>query len=76
MKLRNFQSENLVVDYIRFNFKDLKKDKKTDLGNYLFDLGFNSYYTDQKYQNPFREVILIHPRNQYEVDFIENVNSY
>ena len=41
MKLVNFQSENLVVDYISFNITGCKDPKP--IATYLFDsFGFNS----------------------------------
>ena len=49
----SFESEDLVVDFITFNFDSFNESIKTDISNYFFELGFNSYTVDKKYQNPY-----------------------
>lgn len=39
MKIFDLKSENLVVDYLSFNFQKLEDSKQTELANYLFDIG-------------------------------------
>jgi hypothetical protein len=39
----NFDSQNIVVDYITFKFQFLNLSQQTELTNYLSKLGFNSY---------------------------------
>ena len=53
----NFESENLTVDYITFNFERFNESRKADLINYFSKLGFNSYDTDRKYRNAFDKLI-------------------
>lgn len=53
----NFESENLTVDYITFNFERFNGSRKADLINYFSKLGFNSYDTDRKYRNAFDKLI-------------------
>ena len=42
MKPLNFESENLVVDWISFKFQHLDNFTKTEIANYLLKIGFNS----------------------------------
>ena len=47
-----FESENLVVDWISFKFQHLDKFTETEITNYLFKLGFNSYQESGKLVKP------------------------
>jgi ribosomal protein S24E len=66
----NFESENLVVDYITFKFQDLDNLHQTRIANYLFKLGFNSYKESGKLGKPIKESILVNFKNQFEVCFV------
>lgn len=72
----SFESEDLVVDYITFNFDSFNESIKTDISNYFFELGFNSYTVDRKYRNPYDEVIKYDPRNTYNIKFVKNINAH
>jgi len=71
----NFETENLVVDYITFKFQHLEDSTKTKIANYLFKIGFNSYQESGKLAKPFKEPIFVNSKNQFQVCFVEN-NSY
>lgn len=71
----NFQTENLVVDYISFKFQDLEDSTKTKIANYLFKIGFNSYQESGKLAKPIKEPIFVNSKNQFEVCFVGD-NSY
>ncbi len=71
----SFESENLVVDYISFKFQHLDKFTQTEITNYLFKLGFNSYQESGKLAKPIKESILVSSKNQFEVCFVGD-NSY
>lgn len=71
-----FESEGLTVDYITFNFEQLNESQKTDLINYFYKLGFNSYKTDRKYRNAFDQPIKSNLKNLYQIKFIKNINPH
>lgn len=71
----NFESENLVVDYISLKFQHLDKFIQTKITNFLFKLGFNSYQESGKLAKPIKESILVSSKNQFEVCFVGD-NSY
>ena len=52
-----FESENLVVDYISFKFQHLDEFIETEITNYLFKLGFNSYQESGKLAKPVKELV-------------------
>ena len=54
----NFDSINLVVDYITFKFQHLKSTTKTKIVNYLFKIGFNSYQESGKLAKPIKNLFL------------------
>ena len=62
-----FASEKLFVDYITFNFERLNENRKVDLINYFYKLGFNSYDTAKKYRNTFDKPIKYNSKNLYYV---------
>jgi len=55
----NFEFENLIVDWISFKFQHLNKFTETEITNYLFKLGFNSYQESGKLAKPIKESILV-----------------
>ena len=71
-----FESEGLTVDYITFNFERLDQNRKTDLINYFYKLGFNSYDIDRKYRNAFHESIKYNSKNLYQIKFIKNITAH
>ena len=69
-----FESENLTVDYVTFNFEQLNQSRKADLINYFYKLGFNSYDTDRKYRNLiWYKFIKFNSKNLYQIKFIRNI---
>jgi len=70
MQLLSFQSQNLVVDYISFKFKELDNTTKKQIANYLLNIGFNSYQKSGKLAKPIKEPILVSSKNQFEVRFV------
>ena len=38
-KLLNFNNQKLIVDWISFKFQYLSSQQKTEIANYLFELG-------------------------------------
>lgn len=44
----NFQSEKIDVNWISFKFQSLEIKSQSNLVNYLFELGFNSYVQSGK----------------------------
>lgn len=75
MRVLNFESENLVVDWISFKFQYLEDSTKTKIANYLFKMGFNSYQESGKLAKPIKESILVSSKNKFEVRFVLD-NSY
>ena len=73
-KTLNFQSQNLVVDYLTFKFQELHCDQNK-IANYLLDLGFNSYKQSGKLVKPIKENIFVNDNNKFAVLFV-NDNSY
>ena len=69
-KTWNFQSQNLVVDYLTFKFQDLDNLHQTKIANYLLKLGFNSYKESGKLAKPIKEPILVNSKNQFQVCFV------
>jgi hypothetical protein len=68
-----FQSNNLLVDYISFKCQSSNQSTKTEVANYLFNLGFNSYQESRKLAKPTRHPIFVDFKNNFEVCFlIEN----
>ena len=70
MKSLNFQSQNLVVDYISFKFQHLDNLKQTKVANYLFKIGFNSYQESGRLAKPIKEPIFVQFKNKFEVFFV------
>ena len=71
-----FESQDLNVDYITFNFEKLNKNTKIDLINYFYNIGFNAYETDRKYRNAFDEPIKYSFNNLYQIKFIRNISQH
>ena len=71
MKLLNFQSQKLVVDYISFKFQHLDNPTQTKIANYLFKIRFNSYQESGRLAKPVKESIQVNLKNKYEVLFIK-----
>lgn len=69
-KLLNFQSQNLVVDWVSFKFQYLSSSRLIDIANYLFKHGFNSYKQSAKLSKPNKEYINENPKNTFEVLFV------
>lgn len=65
----NFESENLVVDYISLKFQHLDKFIQTKITNFLFKIGFNSYQESGKLAEPFKESIFMSCKNKFQVLF-------
>lgn len=74
-KKHSFQSQKLIVDWISFKFQDLSHHTKTQIVDYLFNLGFNSYQQSGKLSKPIKEEILVDFKNKFEVYFVQD-NSY
>ena len=70
MKLLNFQSQKLVVDYISFKFQHLDNFKQKEIINYLFKLGFNSYQQSAKLAQPIKESLRFSSKNKFDVSTI------
>ena len=70
MKLLNFQSQNLVVDYISFKFQHLDNLKQTKVAKYLFKMGFNSYQESGRLAKPIKGFIFVSSKNKNEVLFV------
>ena len=73
-KSLNFQSQNLVVDWISFKFQESHYDLNK-IAKYLFKLGFNSYQQSGKLSKPVPERILVNSKNQFSILFV-NDHSY
>jgi hypothetical protein len=71
----SFQSQKLIIDWISFKFQDLSYDTKTQISDYLFNLGFNTYQQSGKLSKPIKEEILLNSKNKFEAYFVED-NSY
>jgi len=65
----NFQTENLVVDWIGFKFQYLED--FTKIANYLFKFGFNSYQQFGKLAKPIKEPIFLSSQNKFEILFVK-----
>ena len=64
-----FKDTNLTVDWIGFKFQNLDNFAQTNLAEYLFKIGFNSYQESGKLAKPVKESILISSKNKFEVCF-------
>lgn len=65
----DFNSQNLVVDYISFKFQKSQCDQNK-IAEYFFNLGFNSYQESGKSSKPIRQPIFVNSKNQHEICFI------
>lgn len=65
----NFNTQNLVVDYITFKFQD-SQCEQNKIAKYLFNLGFNSYQQSGKLSKSIQERILVNSKNQFQVCFV------
>ena len=65
----SFQSQNLIVDYLEFNFNVLPESIKQKIVQSFFTLGFNSFYVDKKYRDPVQDSIQVELLTQLQ-DFI------
>ena len=73
-KKLNFNIQNLVVDYITFEFQESHCDPNK-IAKYLFNLGFNSYQQSGKLSKPVQERMLVNSKNQFAILFV-NDHSY
>lgn len=71
MQRVNFKSEDLVVDYISFNFQKLEDSKQTKIADSLEKIGFNSYQQSGKLAKPIKEPILVDSKTQFETLFVK-----
>lgn len=65
-----FQSENLTVDWIGLKFQNLDNFTQTELAEYLFKIGFNSYPESGKLAKPVKESIFVSSDNKFQVLFV------
>ena len=72
----SFKSENLVVDYFEWKLDVLSQDTKQQIVEFFFNLGFNSFDVDKKYRESLSTEIQTNSKNQYEIQFVMNVNTY
>jgi hypothetical protein len=72
----SFKSENIVVDYFELKFDLLSRDTKQQIVEFFFKLGFNSFDVDKKYREPQSTAIQTNFKNQYQIQFVANVNNY
>jgi hypothetical protein len=70
MKLVNFQSQSLVVDYISCKFQHLDNSPETKIANYFLKIRFNSYQESGKLVKLIREPILVNSKNKFEALFV------
>ena len=60
---------------VSFKFQHLDDSTQTNITNYLFKIGFNSYQESGKLAKPVKEPILVSSKNKFEVLFVVD-NSY
>ena len=60
-----FKDENLTVDWIGFKFQNLDNFTQTELAQYLFNIGFNSYQESGKLAKPVKESIFVSYENKF-----------
>ena len=65
----NFNSQNLVVDYISFKFQN-SQCNQNKIAKYFFNLEFNSYQESEKSSKSIRQPIFVNSKNQHEICFI------
>ena len=66
----SFKDENIGVDYIAFKFQKLDKPRRKKLTDYLFKIGFNSYFLIGKLKDSPKESIRVDFKNKFEVRFV------
>ena len=66
----SFESEKLTVDWIRFKFQILDNFAQTNLAEYLFKIGFNSYQESGKLAKLVKESIFLSSDNKFQVLFV------
>ena len=71
MNKLNFESENLVVDWISFKFQNLETDVETKITDYFFNFHFNSYQESGKLAKPVRQSIRTSSSNKFELLFVK-----
>jgi hypothetical protein len=67
----NFESENLVVDWISFKFQELEGDEQMKIIDHLFRFQFNSYQESGRLAKPIREPVRFSSTNKFEVLFVK-----
>lgn len=65
-----FKDTNLTVDRIGFKFQNLDNFAQTNLAEYLFKIGFNSYQESGKLAKPVKESIFLSSDNKFQVLFV------
>jgi hypothetical protein len=70
MKRLNFNSEKLVVDWVSFKFQYLESAQQKRIIDYLFKIGFNSYYECGKLAYSQKEILKKTSENKFEVLFV------
>jgi len=71
MQRLSFNSEKLAVDWISFKFQFLESTQQKVIVDYLFEIGFNSYYECGKLARPQKEVLKKDSKNKFEVLFVK-----
>lgn len=59
------------MDWISFKFQNLSNFTETEIINYLFELGFNSYQESGKLAEPVKKAIKFNHNNKSEVLFVK-----
>jgi hypothetical protein len=73
IKKLKFEEERFIVDWISFKIESLNIFSQERLVDYLFQIGFNSYFRSRKSRSSLKNILRADPKNSFEVVFLEDI---
>lgn len=69
IKKLKFEEEEFIVDWISLKIQSLHLLSQERLVDYLFQIGFNSYFRSRKSKSSSKNILRVDPTNFFEVVF-------
>ena len=73
IKKLKFEEEEFTVDWISLKIQSLHLLSQERLVDYLFQIGFNSYFRSRKSKSSSKNILRVDPTNFFEVVFLEDI---
>jgi hypothetical protein len=73
IKKLKFEEEEFIVDWISLKIQSLHLLSQERLVDYLFQIGFNSYFRSRKSKSSSKNILRVDPTKFFEVVFLEDI---